>query len=74
MRAKRCDRCCKFYEHYDGQKRFAGGQKANAISLIDLDLDEKYWKRGTYDLCPECMAEFERFIRGGAVSAAERRK
>lgn len=71
MRARKCDRCCKFYEHYDGRNLFKGGEKANALRLIDRDLDEKYWSRRDLDLCPECMQGFERFIRGGAVSAAE---
>nr|DAO23094.1 MAG TPA: Protein of unknown function (DUF983) [Caudoviricetes sp.] len=60
-----------FYEHYDGRKLFSGSEKANALFLIDRDLDEKYWSRRVLDLCPECMQDFERFIRGGAVSAAE---
>lgn len=72
MRAKRCDRCGKFYDHYVGLSRFRGGCKANALVLIDRDLDEKYWSRKTYDLCPACMGEFEEFIRGGAVSTAEK--
>ena len=72
MRAKKCDRCGKFYDHYDGHSRFNGGCKANALPLIDRDLDEKYWSRKTYDLCPACMGKFETFIRGGAVSAAEK--
>lgn len=72
MRAKKCDRCGKFYEHYGGQTKFRLGEKANALHLIDRDLDEKYWSRKIYDLCPECMGEFEKFICGGAVSAAEK--
>lgn len=72
MRAKKCDRCGKFYEHYAGQTQFKGGERANALHLIDRDLDEKYWSRKPYDLCPACMGKFETFIRGGAVSAAEK--
>lgn len=72
MRAKKCDRCGKFYDHYDGNRQFKDGERANALVLIDRDLDEKYWSRKTYDLCPACMEEFETFIRGGAVSAAEK--
>lgn len=55
MRAKKCDRCGKFYDHYDGMSRFRGGCKANALVLIDRDLDGKYWSRKSYDLCPACM-------------------
>lgn len=55
MRAKKCDCCGKFYEHYEGQKKFRAGEMANTLRLIDLDLDGKYWSRNDYDLCPECM-------------------
>lgn len=72
MRAKKCDRCGKFYDHYDGIQQFKNGERANALVLIDRDLDEKYWTRKTCDLCPACMGGFETFIRGGAVSAAEK--
>ncbi len=72
MRAKKCDRCGKFYDHYNGNQQFKNGERANAMLLIDRDLDEKYWSRMTYDLCPECMGDFEKFIRGGAVSVAEK--
>ena len=72
MRAMKCDRCGKYYEHYEGQAQFRASEKANALLLIDRDLDEKYWSRKTYDLCPACMGEFEKFIRGGAASAAEK--
>ena len=74
MLAKKCDRCGKFYAHYEGQKKFKAGERANALNLIDRDLEEKYWSRKTYDLCPECMGEFEKFIRGGAVSDAEKKE
>lgn len=33
--------------------------------LIDRDLDNKYWNRKSYDLCPECMKELESFLKGG---------
>ena len=72
MRAKKCDRCGKYYEHYEGQTQFRASERANALLLIDRDLDEKYLSRKTYDLCPECMKMLERFVRCGAVSAAEK--
>ncbi len=55
MRAKKCDRCGKLYEHYDGSKNFKENGNANGLILIDRDLDNKYWSRKDYDLCPECM-------------------
>lgn len=64
MRAMKCDRCGKLYEHYDGNKAFKETEKANAISLIDRDLDKEYYSRKTYDLCPDCMRKFEDFLKG----------
>ena len=73
MRAKKCDRCDKLYEHYDGSKEFKRVQKsskefknterANAVFLIDRDLDNKYWSRKSFDLCPNCMRKLEVFIK-----------
>ena len=64
MRAMKCDRCGKLYEHYDGNEAFKKTEKANAISLIDKDLDKEYYSRKTYDLCPDCMRKFEDFLKG----------
>lgn len=62
MRAMKCDRCGKLHEHYEGVERFKNTEKANAVTLIDKDLDRKYWSRKTYDLCPDCMEELEIFL------------
>lgn len=42
-RAKKCDRCGKLHEHYDGEREFKNSEKANGVILIDRDLDNKYW-------------------------------
>ena len=62
MRAKKCDRCGKLFEHYDGAKEFKHTERANAILLIDRDLDNRYCYRKSYDLCPECMKRIEELI------------
>lgn len=31
--------------------------------LIDRDLDNKYWSRKSFDLCPNCMRKLEVFIK-----------
>lgn len=67
MRAKKCDKCGKLYEHYDGNKEFKNTERANAVFLIDRDLDNKHWSRKTYDLCPDCMKKLEEFLNGGTV-------
>lgn len=73
MRSKKCDRCGKFYDHYDGMSRFRGGCKvSDLLLLIDHNQNETYLPREIYDLCPACTREFDTFIHGGAVSAAEK--
>lgn len=69
MRAKKCDRYGKLFEHYDGNKEFKNTEKANGFILIDRDLDNKYWGRKDYDLCPECMKKLEDFLKGGEENA-----
>ena len=66
-RVKKCDRCGKFYEHYDGRKVFNDSEKANGVLFIDRDLDNKYWSRRSYDLCVDCMIKLEAFIKNEEV-------
>ena len=61
--AMKCDRCGKLYEYYEGSDTFMNTKKANAVILIDKDLKQKYWSRKTYDLCPDCMRNFEDFLK-----------
>ena len=60
--AKKCDRCEKLYEHYPkGNKvEYNGVQR---ISLADNGgtVTLGYKK----DLCPECMAAFDKFMISG---------
>lgn len=59
--AKKCDRCGKFYEHYP-----IGNPGAyNAINKIRRGLDGTIDFYDTIDLCPDCMASFERFMEEG---------
>lgn len=70
-RAKKCDRCGKLHEHYDGNKEFKNSEKANGVIFIDRDLDNKYWYRKSYDFCPDCMRKLEVFIKNEEVSNNE---
>ena len=70
-RAKKCDRCGKLHEHYDGVREFKNSEQANGVILIDRDLDNKYWPRKSYDFCPDCMRKLEAFIKTKEVSADE---
>lgn len=65
MKAKKCDRCGRLYEHYDGIKAFPN-LRSNSIELRDTDIEEKYWQRARFDLCKDCMAKLESFLYGGA--------
>lgn len=54
-RARKCDRCGKLYESYNvGSSK----EKFNAMILICLDDENKYWGRPAVDVCPDCNKEF----------------
>lgn len=65
MLAKKCDRCGRLYEHYDGRKAFPKSQ-SNSIKLRDMDIEGKYRRRARFDLCFSCMTSLEAFLYGGA--------
>lgn len=54
MNAKKCDRCGKFYEHYNGDDIIMSHNFFKAV----------YGKR-TYDLCPECMEKLREWFKEG---------
>ena len=70
MLAKKCDRCGRLYEHYDGRKAFPKSL-SNSIELRDTDIDGKYWGRARFDLCFSCMVGLEVFLYGGDSDAAD---
>lgn len=65
MQAKKCDRCGRLYEHYDGTKTFPKS-RSNSIELIDTDIEGRYWRRDRFDLCFSCMVRLGAFLYGGA--------
>lgn len=70
MQAKKCDRCGRLYENYDGRKAFPKS-RSNSIVLRDTDIDGKYWQRDRFDLCFSCMVALEVFLYGGAENAVD---
>lgn len=58
--AKKCDRCRKLYEFYDGYAVQNGGNKYDTLSLFH------HWNTESrrYDLCPECMQSLIEWIKG----------
>ena len=68
MRARKCDRCGRFYDHYQGEGKFIKTGQANAVQLIDKYMDNTGSPKCLYDLCPDCMKKLEKFLKidGGA--------
>lgn len=63
MRAMKCDRCGKFYEYYEsGKNLFKDAEKVNGVMLIDLDLNQNFYDRKSYDLCIDCMMKLKKFL------------
>lgn len=54
-KARKCDRCGSLYESYN---LGADKTKFNAMILICLDDENKYWGRPAVDVCPDCNKEF----------------
>lgn len=66
MLARKCDRCGKLYEQYEGKTNYRELSGANGVKLIDVYMsDNGYDNRKRYDLCPECMAKLVAFLNGG---------
>ena len=61
MQAKKCDRCGRLYEHYDGRKAFPKSI-SNSIELRDTDIGGQYWGRAWFDLCVYCTVGLEAFL------------
>lgn len=55
-RVRRCDRCGKYYEPYMN--------KVNAIATGTFNMDnEEETTVQWMDLCPDCMEEFETYVK-----------
>lgn len=60
MMAKKCDRCGNLYEYYEGK---LNKRTVNGIVPILTDRDDtSYLRREYYDLCPDCMKQFIKWI------------
>lgn len=68
MDAKKCDRCKKYYEEYAGI--YKNSETGNIIKKYRVPYNQLYLKNAIYDgvssnffdLCPDCMAEFDKWI------------
>lgn len=58
--AMKCDRCGKLYESYNTKK---DNKNINGFIPVNLDVDRKYYSHGVTDLCPDCMKEFQNWLK-----------
>lgn len=58
--ARKCDRCGKLYEEYNVGHN---NKKPNGIQLISLDTSHKYFGYFLMDLCPDCMDQFQEWLK-----------
>jgi len=59
-KAKKCDRCGNFYEHYNSNDII----HSNGLAKMYCDKYENYHyhDKGRIDLCPECKASFDKWL------------
>ena len=62
-KAKKCDRCQKFYDYYTIKVKERDGNNVNYYPVNKIKLGNDLNIYFGYDLCPECMKEFFGFIR-----------
>lgn len=62
MNAKKCDRCGKYYDHYNGNLIFPTNGRANGFALYNEDSNRIVGTQRFYDLCQECMKKLIDFI------------
>lgn len=56
--AKKCDRCGKLYEHYDGIRVVENDSCYHIMRLENDTINTR-----VYDMCPECMQKLVDFIK-----------
>ncbi len=59
MNAKKCDRCKKLYELYNGGPEY---DFSNAIQTINIGEDEKNVIHREFELCPDCMSKLIQYL------------
>ena len=59
--AKKCDRCGRLYEFYDGERVFASGARYTKFCLCHHSTCAEH----NFDLCPPCMKSLMIWIASG---------
>ena len=57
--AKKCDRCGKLYEHYNGKPFIDDGSEYNWVRIYTTH--GSAWR--DFDLCPDCMTKLIAFLK-----------
>lgn len=63
--AKKCDRCKRFYDRYNEKN---DRKRINALVPANVDGRGKYWAHNEIELCPECMDEFNDWMKNSRKS------
>lgn len=61
MNAKKCDRCKVLYEEYNAKSYDAD---PNCLGLYQGESGGIYYLLKRIDLCPECMAKLQEWLKG----------
>ena len=59
MKAKKCDRCRKYYEQYEPGHDL---KFSNMLIFAEEADDVGYLEKRQFDLCPDCMYEAVKFM------------
>lgn len=62
--AKKCDKCGKYYDEYDGVAFSVEQAERRYIRMYLVPTDD-YYRNRRFDLCPDCMKALISFIKQG---------
>lgn len=65
MMIRRCDRCGAAYEP---KSLTIDCFDVNAIMTIECDMADQWANCDIYDLCPDCLADFARWLKNKALT------
>lgn len=68
MDAKKCDRCKKYYDKYEGI--YKRGKNGNVVQRFKIPCNQLFISNSIYnevpdipfDLCPDCMMELNKWL------------
>lgn len=60
-KVKMCDRCGTLYKEYN---TLLSSNQPNGIMFINVDTEQRSLTHDSIDLCPRCMEEVKKFVKG----------